>query len=134
MAILKKLRDRKRKTSKMMKDQEGNKVKQGVKFRKDGSVKKIVHKTKRGSGANNSRRVQKLDKEGNVKKDVTYFRGKRTVTKKDKEKKILGRKRTVLKDRTASGDKIKQVIVEKKKGKGIVSYKDKYKRRKNCCY
>ena len=130
MAILKKLRDRKRKTSKIMKDQEGNKVNQKVKLRKDGSVKKIVHKTKRGSGANNSRRVQKFDKKGDVKKDVTYFRGKRTVTKKDKEKNILGRKRTVLKDRTASGDKIKQVIVEKKNKDGTVSYKDKFKRRK----
>lgn len=55
---------------------------------------------------------------------------KRKTSKKEKEMNFLGRKRTVIKDRTRSGDKIKQVIVEKKNKDGTVSYKDKLKRRK----
>ena len=43
---------------------------------------------------------------------------------------MLGRERTVIKDRTASGDKIKQVIVKKQNKDGTVSYRDKLKRKK----
>lgn len=50
--------------------------------------------------------------------------------KNTKKIKMLGRERTVIKDRTASGDKIKQVIVKKQNKDGTVSYRDKLKRKK----
>lgn len=84
MAILKKLREKKRKNNKTLKVEtkmDGETAKMKLKKRKDGSVKKIVTKVKRNNSANNLRKVEKYDKKGKKKKEVTYFRGKRNVTK-----------------------------------------------------
>lgn len=84
MAILKKLREKKRKNNKTLKFEakmDGESAKMKVKKRKDGSVKKVVTKVKRNNAANNLRKVEKFDKKGKKRKEVNYFRGKRTTQK-----------------------------------------------------
>tara|TARA_R100001463_G_scaffold76672_8_gene130862 strand:- start:12027 stop:12536 length:510 start_codon:yes stop_codon:yes gene_type:complete len=51
------------------------------KYRKDGTLRKIVSKTKRKNKVNNLRKVEKFDKKGKKRKEVNYFRGKRNTKK-----------------------------------------------------
>lgn len=92
MAILKKLQKRKRdNTKKQLKlnrnvqfgttNRDGESVTGVEKYRKDGTLRKIVSKTKRKNKVNNLRKVEKFDKKGKKRKEVNYFRGKRNTKK-----------------------------------------------------
>lgn len=155
MAILKKLLKRKRDNTAQIKKMEARQERKGQKIigkidsgkisvdRGNKKLEKLQKRTQRKTERmerkslpkSERRIVRKMDRDARKwdRQDARAAKKeerKNKRAKKETTRKFLGRKRTVLKSRDAKGDKVKQVIVEKKNKDGTVSYTDKYKRRK----